>query len=132
MSNVENKKQEHDELVFRVYQTLLLSCVGAKNAVSAKDLSDWFGITQRKLRGIINEIRLSSDFEKVIGSCVKGYFVCSSKEEVDGANKALRHHALSELAVWSANEKKAGRDGQAVIRFGLGEATHIESYGSVE
>lgn len=131
MSKHEKENHEHDEIVCRVYQTLL-SCVGAKNAVSARNLSDWYGITQRKLRDIINEIRLSSDFEKVIGSCVKGYFVCSSKEEVESANKALRHHALSELAVWSANEKKAGRDGQAIITFGVGGTTHIESFGSVE
>lgn len=131
MSELVNEKQEHDEIVFRVYETLI-SCVGEKNAVSARDLSDWYGITQRKLRDIINEIRLSPDFEKVIGSCVKGYFVCASKEEVERANTVLRHHALSELAVWSANEKKAGRDGQATITFGVGGTTHIESFGSVE
>lgn len=125
------KSTEHDEIVGRVYQTLL-TCVGEENAVSARDLSDWYGITQRKLRDIVNEIRLSSDFEKVIGSCVKGYFVCSSKEEVERANRALRNHAMSELAVWSANEKKAGRDGQAVIKFGVGSTTHIESFGSAE
>ena len=131
MSETVNEKQQHDDIVCRVYETLL-SGVGEKNAVSARNLSDWYGITPRKLRDIVNEIRLSSDFEKVIGSCVKGYFVCSSKEEVERANNVLRHHALSELAVWSANEKKAGRDGQAAITFGVGGATHIESFGSVE
>ena len=130
-SSNNDSEQQHDEIVCQVYQTLL-NCVGAEKAVSAKNLSDWHGITQRKLRDIVNEIRISPDFEKVIGSCVKGYFVCSSKEEVDRTNRSLRHHALSELAVWSANEKKAGRDGQAAITFGVGGATHIESFGSVE
>ena len=117
----------HDEEVWSVYEYLTASAIGEANAVSARSLSRHFGVTDRKLRDIINEIRTSPDFEKVIGSCAKGYFACSTVEEVDRANNVLRHHALSELQVYWANERKAGRNGQGKIICGEDGKLFIES-----
>ncbi len=120
------------ELIVNVYNSLCTQAVGETNAVSARQLSRRFGITERKLRDIINEIRTSPDFEKVIGSCSRGYFVCSSNEEVDRANNVLRHHALSELQVYWANERKAGRNGQGKIICGEDGKPFIESLARAE
>ena len=84
------------------------------------------------MRDIINEIRTSHDFEKVIGSCSRGYFTCSTVEEVDRANNVLRHHALSELQVYWANERKAGRNGQGKIICGEDGKPFIESLARAE
>ncbi len=124
-------KSRHEEIVFRVYDALMSHC-GEANAISGRQLSAVFSITERKLRDIINEIRISSDFEKVIGSCTRGYFVCSSSEEVDRTNGALRHHALSELQVYWANERKAGRNGQGKIICGEDGKPFIESLARAE
>ena len=120
------------ELIYHIYNCLCLSAIGEAHAISAMTLSIRFGITERKLRDIINEIRTSPDFEKVIGSCAKGYFVCSTIEEVDRANNALRHHALSELQVYWANERKAGRNGQGKIICGEDGKPFIESLARAE
>lgn len=126
------RRQRHDDEVWRVYEYLTASAIGEVHAIGAMALSLRFGITERKLRDIINEIRTSPDFEKVIGSCSRGYFVCSSNEEVDRANNVLRHHALSELQVYWANERKAGRNGQGKIICGEDGKPFIESLARAE
>ena len=126
------RRARHSDNVWKVYEYLTSSAIGEAHAVSAMTLSRCFGISDRKLRDIINEIRTSPDFEKVIGSCPRGYFVCSSSEEVDRANNALRHHALSELQVYWANERKAGRNGQGKIICGEDGKPFIESLARAE
>ena len=127
-----SRRERHEEIVWNIYDCLTDSAIGETHAISATALSVRFGITERKLRDIINEIRTSPDFEKVIGSCAKGYFVCSTIEEVDRANNALRHHALSELQVYWANERKAGRNGQGKIICGEDGKPFIESLARAE
>ena len=126
------RRKRHADEVWSVYEYLTAAAIGEANAVSARSLSRHFGVNERKLRDIINEIRTSSDFEKVIGSCSRGYFVCSTVEEVDHANNALRHHALSELQVYWANERKAGRNGQGKIICGEDGKPFIESLARAE
>ena len=126
------RRLRHHEEVWGVYEYLTVSAIGEANAVSADELSRHFGISDRKLRDIINEIRTSPDFEKVIGSCAKGYFACSTIDEVDRANNVLRHHALSELQVYWANERKAGRNGQGKIICGEDGKPFIESLARAE
>ena len=126
------RRHRHSDEVWAVYEYLTTGAIGEANAVSATALSIRFGITERKLRDIINEIRTCPDFEKVIGSCAKGYFACSSIEEVDRANNVLRHHALSELQVYWANERKAGRNGQGKIICGEDGKPFIESLARAE
>ena len=127
-----SRRERHSDDVWAVYEYLTTKAIGETNAISAMALSICFGITERKLRDIINEIRTSPDFEKVIGSCAKGYFACSTVEEVDRANNALRHHALSELQVYWANERKAGRNGQGKIICGEDGKPFIESLARAE
>ncbi len=126
------RRHRHTDEVWKVYECLTSGAIGEKNAISARHLSGRWGMSERKLRDIINEIRTSPDFEKVIGSCSRGYFVCSTVEEVDRANNALRHHALSELQVYWANERKAGRNGQGKIICGEDGKPFIESLARAE
>ena len=126
------RKHRHADEVWAVYEYLTTGAIGEAHAISAMALSIRFGITERKLRDIINEIRTSPDFEKVIGSCAKGYFACSTVEEVDRANNVLRNHALSELQVYWANERKAGRNGQGKIICGEDGKPFIESLARAE
>lgn len=128
---IKNKQKQHENLVYSVYDTLL-ACAGKEKAISARHLSAIFGISDRALRDIINEIRTSTDFEKVVGACTKGYFVCATDDEVSETNNSLRHHALSELQVYWANERKAGRNGQGKIICGEDGKPFIESLARAE
>ena len=123
----------HEEVVFNVYNFLVTAAVGKSKAISARDLSGLFCLPQRRLRDVVNEIRTSDDFEKVIGSCPLGYFVCANEEEVWRTNNSLRHHALSELQVYYANERKAGRNGQGKLPVDNdGDGSFIESLARAE
>ena len=126
------RRERHSDEVWAVYECLTTQAIGEAHAISAMTLSLRFDVTERKLRDIINEIRTSPDFEKVIGSCAKGYFACATVEEVDRANNVLRHHALSELQVYWANERKAGRNGQGKIICGEDGKPFIESLARAE
>lgn len=110
-----NKAKKHSPLVYAVYECMKQH-VGEENAISAKDLSKKFGISERNLRDIISEIRESSVLQLVIGSSANGYFVCM-EEEFFAMNKRLKSAAFSLLKVAYANEKKAAKDGQMRIRF---------------
>ena len=131
MNELKTKQTKHEDLVYCVYDTLL-ACAGKENAISARKLSAIYGISDRTLRDIINEIRRSSDFEKVVGACSKGYFVCATDDEVSETNNSLRHHALSELQVYWANERKAGRNGQGKIICGEDGKPFIEALAKAE
>lgn len=131
MTTIE-QEGKHEKIVSDVYGFLTTYAVGRKFAISAGTLSELWDVTERKLRDIINEIRTSPDFEKVIGSCSRWYFVCANEEEVRSTNESLRHHALSELQVYWANERKAGRNGQGKIIFGDDGEPFIEALAKAE
>lgn len=109
------KIKKHSPIVYAVYE-YMKRCVGEENAISAKDLSKRFGVSERNLREIISEIRESSVLQLVIGSNNKGYFVCR-ESEFSAMNNRLKSAAFSLLKVAYANEKKAAKDGQMRIRF---------------
>lgn len=109
------KIKKHSPVVYAVYE-YMKGCVGEENAISAKDLSKRFGVSERNLREIISEIRESSVLQLVIGSNNKGYFVCR-ESEFSAMNNRLKAAAFSILKVAYANEKKAAKDGQMRIRF---------------
>lgn len=133
MENNQPMGNHHEEVVHNVYDFLIAGMVGEDHAISARDLSRIFGIEQRKLRDIVNEIRTSEDFEKIIGSCPRGYFVCANEDEVRRTNNALRSHALSELQVYYANERKAGHNGQGKLVLGEDEeSAFIEAFAKAE
>lgn len=117
----------HKPITYRVYE-FLKGRVGQENAISAKELADLHGVTERELRNIIAEIRKSTDLEKIIGSCNRGYYLCT-EEEFNAANRRLKKQALSILKVVYANEKKAGRNGQGKMRFGKYYKPFVKSYG---
>lgn len=105
----------HEPIVYRIYD-LLKQHVGKENAVSAKDLSGWFGISERQLRDYIREIRRDGDAERVVASCNHGYYICT-REELAKANERLYRQALSLMKTVHANEKKIGKTGQMKMRL---------------
>ena len=106
------KIKKHTPVVYQLYDFLKEYHMGEENAISARNLSELFGVSERALR----EIRESSVLQLVIGSNNKGYFVCR-ESEFSAMNNRLKSAAFSLLKVAYANEKKAAKDGQMRIRF---------------
>jgi len=108
---------KHSEpITYKIYKELK-NHIGKENAISGADLSAMFGISKRQLRVYIHEIRNSTELEKVIGSCNRGYYICR-EEDFDEADKRLERQALSTLKVVWANRKKRSKDGQYKLPLG--------------
>ena len=108
--------------------------IGKENAISADDLCErfapwlttWnefanyyqneFEPDRRKLRQVIREIRRNPKYEMVVGSCGKGYYICT-KEDIQGAINRLMNTAKNEFKTANIMAKKAGLDGQMMIQF---------------
>ena len=114
---MKNESKKHAPIVYRVYSLLKDEHVGEENAISARDLSEEVGISERALREVVSEIRESPVLQLVVGSNNKGYFVCR-EGEFSAMNNRLKSAAFSLLKVAYANDKKAAKDGQMRIRFG--------------
>lgn len=125
-----NSVKKHAPIVYSVYE-YMKQYVGEENAISAKDLSKHFGMSERNLRDIISEIRESSVLQLVIGSSANGYFVCR-EEEFSAMNNRLKAAAFSLLKVAYANEKKAAKDGQMRIRFSRYMKESFEAFAKEE
>lgn len=120
---------KHTEpITYRIYKCLKKQCVGKENAISGADLSARFGISRRQLRVYIHEIRNSTELEKVIGSCNRGYYICR-EEDFDEADRRLERQALSTLKVVWANRKKRSKDGQYKLPLGDYYKDIFEAFG---
>lgn len=125
------KIKKHAPIVYQLYDFLKENHMGEENAISARNLSELFGVSERALREMISEIRESSVLQLVIGSNNKGYFVCR-ESEFSAMNNRLKSAAFSLLKVAYANEKKAAKDGQMRVRFGKYAKDTFEAFAKEE
>lgn len=125
------KIKKHTPVVYQLYDFLKEYHMGEENAISARNLSELFGVSERALREMISEIRESSVLQLVIGSNNKGYFVCR-ESEFSAMNNRLKSAAFSLLKVAYANEKKAAKDGQMRVRFGKYAKDTFEAFAKEE
>ena len=122
--------RHHSPVVYEIYDTLK-EHIGKSNAISAEELSNQFNIGERELRDVISTIRKSGELRKIIGSCNKGYYICTSEEFIS-ANRRLEKQAFSLLKVAYANKKKAALDGQGLIPLGTYYKEVFEAFGREE
>lgn len=125
---VEKHIASHEPIVYRIYAEMM-NHVGVDNAISGKELSAKFGITERKLREYVSEMRRSNELEKLVMSCNDGYFVCTSAEEFNRAVRRLLNAAFDLLKTARSAEKKAGRDGQVTMKIGELYTEFCEPFG---
>jgi hypothetical protein len=100
---------------------------GKENAISAQDLAYAVGLNgTRELRGYIHKIRMSEEFEKVVLSGNRGYFIGRGPEVRKCVNRLLGH-AFDELRIGKTIQKKAGMDGQGKLVLKQDEVHWVES-----
>lgn len=117
MYQSESKFNAHEPILYQIYAEMQ-NHVGVDNAISAKDLSAKFRISERKLREYVSEMRRNNEFDKLVMSGNDGYFVCANSAEFDRAVQRLLSAAFDLLKTARAAEKKAGHDGQVKIKIG--------------
>ena len=109
--------KHHEPIVYKVYEELKQH-IGVKNPISATDLCIICGVDgHRELRRIIREIRRSGELEKVIGSCKKGYYVCTNDDAQKSIDR-LMNAAKNMFKTAYIMAKKVGLDGQMKIKMG--------------
>ena len=123
-----SKAKHHSPIVYRIYDELK-NHIGKKNAISGKDLSKIFNISERVLRGYINEITGSLELTRTVGTSNKGYYICSDGKEFDQANARIWKQAISLIKRAKAQEKKAQADGQGQIQVGKYYKEFIQAFG---
>lgn len=123
---METKK--HAPIVYRIYDELKNHHVGKVNAISGKALSYKFDITERQLREYIHALREDMQFDKVILSCNKGYYIPTEEEGTANVNR-LFSHAFSTLRIARASVNKANRNQQGKIKLGPYYKEFVEAFG---
>lgn len=123
--SIETKK--HETIAYRIYDELKKH-VGKQNAVSAAELSGIFGISERQLRDHVHELREDMQFDKVILSCNKGYYIPTEQEGTADVQRLLSH-AFSTLRIARATVTKGDRNGQGKIKLGKYYKEFVEAFG---
>lgn len=118
----------HEPIVYRIYDCLKENHVSKAKVISGKELSAQFGITERKLRDYISEIREDMQFDKVIMPCNKGYYIPTEEEGTTDVNRLFKH-AFSELRIARASVTKASRNRQGKIKLGKYYREFVEAFG---
>lgn len=113
-------------MINRIYEELQKH-EGEENAISAENLARAVGLpSTRALRNYIHKIREKLEYEKVVLSDNKGYYV-GRREEVRKCVNRLLGHAFDELRIARAIQKKAGLDGQGKLTLSEDEIQWVES-----
>lgn len=96
-----------------VYDYLILNHVGKENLIKNKDLRLMFNVgSDKALRKIIQNIRESKDYPKVIGSVSGksgGFYICDNEEEIQETINNIKHRANQMLRMCYVLEWKKGR-----------------------
>lgn len=129
----EKNKPTHSPLCMAIVDKLKSQHIGSQNAISMKDLSEYFNVSERTLRYFIREIRQAQDIPLTIGSNNDGYYICT-KEDFKKSNRRLYSMAFSLLKSARSNSRKASLDGQGVIDDSiLEDFTHfLQAFGQDE
>lgn len=126
--SIETKK--HAPIVYEIYKDIKENHIGKTNAICGKDLSAKHGITPRKLRDIVHEIREDETLTHLILTCNKGYYV-PTKDEGAKDIKRIANQACSLFKIAHKLAKKAELDGQFKIKFSKYYADFVSAYGEV-
>lgn len=122
--------KHHAPIVYEIYDEMK-NYVGKKNAISAKELSEKFCLSQRGLREVIHTIRDSNELEKVIGSCNAGYYICTD-EDCEKAIERIFRQAISTFKVGPSMKKKIALNGQGKLKLGDYYKSFVQSLGEIE
>lgn len=123
--------KKYEPYTYRIYDELTTHR-GRDNAIAASKLGAlFFGAIPettavRIVRELIREIRRSETFDNVIASCDDGYYWATENEAIE-ANRRLFSQAFDLLKTAAANERKAGRNGQMLIKMSEYQRLMIKS-----
>lgn len=96
-----------------VYNYLMENHIGKENLIKNKDLRLMFNVgSDKSLRKIIQNIRESKDYPKVVGSVSGksgGFYICDSEEEIQETINNIKHRANQMLRMCYVLEWKKGR-----------------------
>lgn len=98
----------------QVYEYLLKHHVGSENLIKNKDLRKIFDIRDDKaMRKVIQNIRESKDFKKVVGSVSGvrgGFYICENIDEINETIANIKHRAnqmlrMTHILKWKRNRQ---------------------------
>lgn len=108
--------KHHEPTVYHVYE-YMKNHIGKDKAIAADELASKFGLSERELRSIVHEIRMSDELEKIIVSTNRGYYL-ATEGEANAVISRLIKHGAEEIKVARKLAQKVERDGQMKIQLG--------------
>lgn len=109
--------KHHEPLVYEIYAYMKSNHIGKDKAIAADELASRFGLSERELRSIVHEIRMSDELEKIIVSTNMGYYL-ATEGEANAVISRLIKHGAEEIKVARKLAQKVERDGQMKLQLG--------------
>lgn len=115
------------EKAYNLYNYLLAHHLGKKRGILRPDLAQAFGVDERTLRKLTQEINSSMNYDKVVSTSHCCY-LCDTKEECLSALKNTYNMAITLFKKAKKMEKKVGMNGQVCIALGEDYKEIIETF----
>lgn len=123
--------KHHEPIVYALYDYMKKHHVGKDNAIASEELANMFGITDRELRNVVHDIRMSGELEKIVVSTNKGYYM-ATEGEADAVICRLIKHGAEEIKVARMIAAKQARNGQMKLQLGPYYKAVYESVCAIE
>jgi len=115
------------EKAYDLYNYLLAHHLGKNRGILRPDLAEVFGVNERELRRLTQEINSSMNFDKLVSTSHCCY-LCATKEECEKALKNTYSMAITLFKKAKKMEKKVGLNGQIKIPMGEDYKEFIETF----
>lgn len=115
------------EKAYDLYNYLLAHHLGKNRGILRPDLAQEFGVSERELRRLTQEINSSLNYDKIVSTSHCCY-LCATKEECEKAIKNTYKMAITLFKKAKKMEKKVGLNGQIKMPLGKDFGDFIETF----
>lgn len=115
------------EKAYDLYNYLLAHHLGKNRGILRPDLAREFGVDERTLRKLTQEINSSMNYDKMVSTSHCCY-LCATKEECLNALRNTYNMAITLFKKAKKMEKKVGMNGQVRIALGENYKDFIETF----
>ena len=110
-----------------VYEYLCENCNGKKNGRRRSEIAALFGLKQRDIRRITQEINTSAEYERMVST--KGsIYICADDKECRSSIRTTYRSAVALIKKARQMEKKLGLHGQTRIVDNGAEIEVVEAF----
>ena len=124
---IEREAYAHMTTTKEIYEYLCENCNGKNNGRRRSEIAALFGLKQRDIRRITQEINTSSDYDRMVST--KGsIYICADDNECRSSIRTTYRSAVALIKKARQMEKKLGLHGQTRIVDNGAEIEVVEAF----